>query len=462
VSEYAVVDWAVLGVAKVVARLSRLTRRGDGTALPGLLVERIQPGLGQRLARQLPRGVVVVTGTNGKTTTTKLVAGILEAAGERVLTNRTGSNLWRGVVSALINSASLTGRITATIALFEVDEAALRRVATELQPKHIVVLNLFRDQLDRYGELDVTARYIGQGIASTQASVYLNADDPLVASLGRYANPQSTVSYFGMDAAPTAAGTPPHAASDSERCPRCGTRLGFSHTFYSHIGHYRCEGCGYERPEPRVKVSAVQASGPEGTRCTVEVDGASYPLALPLPGTYNLSNALAALALSSGLGVDVSRSVSTLSSATAAFGRAELVEVHGRMLHLLLVKNPVGFAAVLETFLLPSRHSQVLILINDNIADGRDVSWLWDVPVEAFADTDAQVMVSGTRGTDMALRLKYAGIPARHVDRVAPALRAFLSRIEEGGTGFVLPTYTAMLEVRSVLGRWANVMDVAA
>jgi UDP-N-acetylmuramyl tripeptide synthase len=452
----------VLGAAKLVAGLSRLTRRGNGAALPGLLVERLDPGLGHRLAARLPRGVVVVTGTNGKTTTTKLIAGILESAGERVLTNRTGSNLWRGVLSTLIRDASPTGRMTATIGLFEVDEAALRQVATELQPKHIVVLNLFRDQLDRYGELDVTAGYIGHGIAATRASLYLNADDPLVAALSRYADRRDTVTYFGLDAAPTAPGSRPAAAADSERCPTCGARLDFSRTFYSHIGHYRCAECGYQRPEPSVSATAVQAWGPERTRCTVQVHGTSHPLTLPLPGTYNLSNALAALALSSGLGVEVARSVSALSGATVAFGRAERVQVRGRTLYVLLVKNPVGFAEVVETFLLPTRHSPVLIVINDNAADGRDVSWLWDAPVEPFADIGAQVMVSGTRGAEMALRLKYAGIAAQQVDGVAPALRAFVSGIDNGGTGFVLPTYTAMLQVRSVLGRWARVTDMAA
>jgi UDP-N-acetylmuramyl tripeptide synthase len=207
----------VLAITKTAAKLSRLFGRGGGQALPGLLAERLDPLLAQKLAAGLPQGVILVTGTNGKTTTTKLIAEMLEAQGERVLVNATGSNLKRGVTSALIAAADLTGKIDATVGLFEVDEASLRRVAPLLQPQHIVVLNLFRDQLDRYGELDTTAALIGQGIAATQAQVYLNADDPLVASLAKYAAAPELVRYFGVEGLPSTAATAHQTATDSDR-----------------------------------------------------------------------------------------------------------------------------------------------------------------------------------------------------------------------------------------------------
>lgn len=451
-----------LAITKAAARTSKMLGRGGGQALPGLLAERLDPELVGKLARRLPHGVILVTGTNGKTTTTKLIAAMLEAQGERVLTNRTGSNLKRGIASALIHAADLHGRLKETVGLFEVDEANLRLVAPLLKPRHIVVLNLFRDQLDRYGELDTTAALIGEGIAGTGAQVYLNADDPLVASLAKYAARPELVRYFGIEGLPAHAATAHQTATDSDRCPLCHERLVFSRVFYGHIGHYRCPQGHFNRPQPRVAVTSVEQTGLDGTEFTVAVAGKRSALRFPMPGTYNLYNALAALTLADGLGLGVGQVAKTLAETTAAFGRVEKVQVGSRQLVLLLIKNPVGFTQVLETFLIGRTSLPVMMVINDLAADGRDVSWLWDVPLEAMADQQPRLVTAGIRGADMALRLRYAGMSPELADGLEAGVKRLLEMTPEGGTAYVLPSYTAMLEVRRVLSKITRIAEAGA
>ncbi|MDB5179005.1 MAG: UDP-N-acetylmuramyl tripeptide synthase [Patescibacteria group bacterium] len=450
-----------LAITKTAARLSRVLGRGGGQALPGLMAERLDPHLARKLAAGLPHGVIVVTGTNGKTTTTKLIAAALEAGGERVLTNSTGSNLKRGVTSALIAAADGRGRLgDYTIGLFEVDEASLRQVAPELLPEHIVVLNLFRDQLDRYGELDTTAALIGQGIAATKARLYLNADDPLVASLAKYAAAPELVNYFGVEGLPVAGKTAHQTATDSDRCPVCRTRLVFSRVFYGHIGHYRCPKGHFARPQPSVAITSVEEAGLGGARFTVAVSGKRSEVKFPLPGTYNLYNALAAMSLAHGLGLEQAKVARTLERTEAAFGRVEQVEIEGRTLCLLLIKNPAGFAQVLDTFLIGRKDLKVLFAINDLDADGRDVSWLWDVPLEALETSGPTVLATGVRATDMAVRLHYAGMEARVVEEFEAALAELLQATPQGETAYILPTYTAMLAIRKLLARKAKMQEV--
>lgn len=445
-------------ITKAAAALSRWTGRGGGQALPGLVAERLDPDLAGKLGRRLPHGVILVTGTNGKTTTTKLLAAALEAAGERVLTNSTGSNLKRGVASALIAAADLRGRMDATIGLFEVDEASLRHVAPELQPKAVVVLNLFRDQLDRYGELDTTAAMIGQGIAATKARLFLNADDPLVASLSKYAHKPGDVTYFGVDGVlPGAKAT--QTATDSDRCPVCRERLKFSRVYYGHVGHYSCPRGHFERPKPDVAVVKVEQADLSGSRFELARGKRHVAIEFPLAGVYNLYNALAAAAVAGALGVEEETLAQVLGSAEAAFGRVERVELEGRAIYLLLIKNPAGFTQVLDTFLRRDGLNLVLA-INDNDADGRDVSWLWDVPLEVLAPHQPQVVTAGIRGADMALRLHYAGISSQPSESIEEALEQLIEIIPKGGTGYILPTYTAMLQIRKVIEKKVPLMEV--
>jgi UDP-N-acetylmuramyl tripeptide synthase len=451
-----------IAAAKLASAATRSFGRGSGAALPGLIAEKWNPEVGAHLAAQLPHGVILVTGTNGKTTTTKLLADALEKSGERVLNNRTGSNLRRGVLSALIQNSSLRGKTRATIGLFEVDEASLRRVVPLVNPKLIVVLNLFRDQLDRYGELDTTAALIGEGIAGApKAKVVLNADDPLVASLAKYANVRANVSYFGIEGLPSSMVSAGTQAIDSDRCPICGRPLEFSRAYYAHIGHYRCTTGDFDRPQPEVALTNVKANSTAGSRFEVSLGGKRHEVNLPLPGVYNLYNALGALAAARVVGVEADTALQAIEGAEAAFGRVETLDWRGRKLSLLLIKNPTGCAQILETFLAKEKNKPVLIAINDNYADGRDVSWLWDVPFELLAGQGHHILTSGVRADDMALRLKYAQIQAEVEPDLAVALEKLAESSKEGDQVYVLPTYTAMLALRKLLQKEGAAKEVA-
>lgn len=450
-------------IARLAAWLSRVLRRGGGQALPGLIALKLDHGVINKFAARLSDGVIVVTGTNGKTTTTKMIAEALTTERRAVLTNSTGSNLRQGVASAFIQASNWRGQLPATQAVFEIDEASLRQLAPELQPDLIVVLNLFRDQLDRYGELDTLARVIGEGIASTHARLVLNADDPLVASLVRYVAGSTSeaaqrVHYFGMEVDGDL-GKTLVTATDSDRCPMCHQRLEFSRVYYGHIGHYRCPTGDFVRPKPTVSVGDVDFTK-SGTSYDVLLDKQHIKGKIQLPGAYNLYNALAALSVLSICGLKPERSVAALAHTEAAFGRVERVEVEGRSVCLLLIKNPAGFAQVLSTFLTGEQHPTVLFVINDLDADGRDISWLWDVPLEEFGQYEPACFVAGIRAADMQLRLKYAGMTAEASGSVAQSLSRALNATMKGETLYILPTYTAMLEVRQVLGSSVGTGDI--
>lgn len=452
---------AVLAITKLAAAMCRLLGSG-GQSLPGTIADRLDPQLLGRLSAKLPNGIILVTGTNGKTSTTKLIAAALRSNGEQVLTNSTGANLRSGVTSALIGAADLDGRIGATIGLFEVDEACLRLVAPEVRPRQIVVLNLFRDQLDRYGEVDTTAALLVEGIAATDARVCLNADDALVASLADSAADPGMATYFGIERLPSRPETAPKAVTDSDRCPKCGTRLRFSRTFYSHLGHYACPRGDFSRPTPGVAVTSVEHTDPEGTDFTVTADGVPVKMRSGLSGTYNLYNAVAAVSVTTGLGLDPVVTGRALETTEAAFGRVEKVDIQGRTLWLLLIKNPTGFTQVLDTFLIGRRRPRVMMAVNDLAADGRDVSWLWDVPLEALASTRPEVVTAGSRAQDMALRMHYAGTEVSVAASFDDGIASLLTGLPPGGDAYILPTYTAMLQIRKVLGRLAPLQDAHA
>lgn len=446
---------------KLVGLLSRRLGTGGGTTLPGEIATRVDPGLLAKLARRLSRGSILVTGTNGKTTTSRLISSILATAGWRPVHNRAGANLLSGVTSALVNQCSLQGDLPANVGLFEVDEAAMPEVAAGLTPRVIVVTNLFRDQLDRYGEVDYLAGLWRKAIASLPATsvVVLNADDPLVASLGESA--LARVLYYGIDDERLGAGQLEHAA-DSKACVACGTPYDYSVAYYGHIGKYRCPRCGKARPEPDVSTHKVSVDGVAGASLSVATPEGELRLRLRLPGVYNVYNALAAVTTSLALGVKPDSVQDGVEAFVAAFGRIERVRVGDKTAFLALVKNPVGFNQVIRTiFVGPTACSgeapNALILINDHFADGTDISWLWDVDFELLPERVGFIVVGGTRGEDMLVRLKYAGVDTGRLTLVKEpeaALRLGLERTAPGGTLYVLPTYTAMLEVRGILSDW--------
>jgi UDP-N-acetylmuramyl tripeptide synthase len=444
-------------VGKILLKLTHF-RGSGGSALPGLVAERLDPAIGTKLAMRLKRGSIVITGTNGKTTTSRMLSQILTDDGASLVSNRAGSNLSRGVVSALLEYTNLGGHFAQNEALLEVDEAAMPAVCKMLQPRVIVVLNLFRDQLDRYGELDTTARLIGKGISSTNAKVFLNADDPLVASLGSYA--QGRTEFFGMNDLPVKK-LETDITADSLNCPVCGRELKYSKSFFGHIGHYACPQGHFDRPQPSTQGRAISLNE-DGSEFELQIDDEKIRTSLRLGGAYNVYNAVAAAAIASEHGIALAAISQSLEKVKPAFGRSEVVSVGGKKLRLLLIKNPTGFNQIIHSYLLSKKHQNVLFCINDNFADGRDVSWLWDVAMEEFKPQEHNVSTSGLRASDMALRLKYAGIEkvVYNAD-LKKALNQFIEQLPFNDTGLVISTYTATREVRQLLGSKGRVLGEA-
>jgi UDP-N-acetylmuramyl tripeptide synthase len=444
-----------------VGALSRRLRRGGGTSLPGLVAQRIYPDVTAHLAAQLRHGAVVITGTNGKTTTSGMTAGALRAAGLRVWRNREGANLLRGIAAALIIRAQPSGRLRwegNAAAVFEVDEAAFPAVVAVVRPRVVAVTNLFRDQLDRYGEVDTVAERWHttlRGLPATTTLV-LNADDPAVAALAE--GFAGRVLFFRVENTAQDGTDGTDGAGevvDTRTCPRCGGVLAFAPRFYSHIGHWSCPACGETRPTPALAAGDVRLERLEGVRFTlVTPDGDARPVAMSLPGLYNVYNALAAAAIGQAMGAGTDAIVEALSRFSAAFGRAERIAAGDRTVQLLLAKNPTGLNEVLRALAAVPGPLHLLLALNDRAADGEDVSWIWDAEVERAGGIAARVTVGGTRAYDLALRLKYAGIsPARVEPDPAAALEAALVATPPGETLYVVPTYTAMLAVRAELER---------
>ena len=458
-----VLDKARLSAAILAARAaqaaSRTLKRGGGTTYPGVVARRVDPKVLTKLSCRLAHGSAAITGTNGKTTTTRMVSDILRSAGVRVANNSTGANLVTGVTATLVSDSSLFGKPSSEMGLFEVDEASVPKVAAEADLSLLAVLNLFRDQLDRYGELSYTAKVIASAFPDLPAggTVVLNADDPLVASLGRGARRPV---FFGVEDPALDIGTLQHIA-DSKDCPICGTALRYDAVYFGHMGIYRCPTCSFARGEPSYRATHVRMDGPRGTSFLLSTPEGEYEARIGLPGLYNVYNALAAAAVAGEAGVRAEIVVRGLEEFGGVFGRVERVRAGDKEVFLLLIKNPVGFNEILRTFVASpvseagaTNAKHVLIAINDNHADGRDVSWLWDVDFEMLAgERDGTwFSASGIRAEDMAVRLKYAELPVGDV--ISNRKEALLSALEAtppGETLYVLPTYTAMLEIRQTL-----------
>jgi UDP-N-acetylmuramyl tripeptide synthase len=404
-----------------------------------------------RLGAGLDRGVTIVSATNGKTTTAGMIASLLADRGRDPVHNRAGSNMTWGVATALLEQDGEEG-------LFEVDEAWLPQVAEALDPSLVVLGNLFRDQLDRYGEIEVLASSWAELVAarSGRTDFVLNADDPLIADLGRDAEERRRegVVYFGIDDPSQALPEMQHA-SDAKHCRRCGHPYAYERAFVGHLGHYSCPNCGARRPEPDVAATAIELRGMSGSAFTVRAGGRSFEVELPLPGLYNVYNALAAFAAGLELGLDGEGAAASLSSVRAAFGRVETLDVGGKPLSILLIKNPAGANEVLRTLRLEATDERPLdlwVALNDRIADGRDVSWVWDADFELLAGAVRRVTCAGTRAPELALRLKYAGWPVERI-AVEPGIEASLDAALAVAPErlFALPTYTALIELRKLL-----------
>jgi UDP-N-acetylmuramyl tripeptide synthase len=441
---------AKVALARAVGAASRASGRGGGTTLPGRVLLRLAPDAIGRLGARLAGGSTLVSATNGKTTTAGMIAAVLSAENRPPVHNRAGSNMTWGVATALLEQRGREG-------LFEVDEAWLPRVADQLEPRLIVLGNLFRDQLDRYGEMEALADEWARTVAARAGATAfaLNADDPLIADLGRDAEERRRegILYFGIEDRSQALPELQHAF-DAKHCRRCGHPYAYERAFVGHLGHYSCPSCGAARPAPDVAATAIELRGMSGSRATVRTPDGEIELELPLPGLYNVYNALAATAACLRLGVAPERITAALGAMRAAFGRVETIAVGERELSILLVKNPAGANEVLRTLALEAVREPVdlWIALNDRIADGRDVSWIWDADFELLGTRVRRVVCAGTRAPEMALRLKYAGWPPEALEVVPEIERSLDAALADGdGRLFALPTYTALLELRKLL-----------
>ncbi len=470
-----------IALARAVGAISRL-RGGGASSAPGKVLMRLDPKAIGELGARLPQGSVLVSATNGKTTTTAFLAAIFERAGVSLVSNQTGANMAGGIASSLLAAARPRGGIAGELGLFEVDELWLDSLAAQLHPRAILLGNLFRDQLDRYGELETIADRWSEAVnrmpthPARESVLVLNADDPAVADLGRQRD--APVLYFGVEDDSLALPGMAHAA-DAKHCRNCGAPYIFDAVYLGHLGHYHCPSCGQARPAPTVTATHVTLEGVHAARFTLQTPAGEADVALSLPGLYNVYNALAAAALATALEVGLPEIVAGLQGTKAAFGRAEtvLLELDSeptqstsdamipppagggrqRELQILLVKNPAGANEVLRTLALEPGEHDLLGILNDKIADGRDVSWIWDADFELLAGRVRRVTCAGTRAPELAVRLKYAGIdPARIA--VQPDLPRALDEAADDLPGaddraplYALPTYTAMLALRELL-----------
>jgi UDP-N-acetylmuramyl tripeptide synthase len=430
--------------ARLVGRLSRAAGRGGGTTLPGKLVWKLDPAAVDALAARLHQGVVLVSGTNGKTTTTAMASSIL-APTRTLAWNNSGANLASGITSTLLTADG------ADLGLLEVDEFALPEMMRRTHPRVVCLGNLFRDQLDRYGELEHIAERWRDAVAglAPEATLVANADDPLVAAL---AEGRRSTLLFGVDDPRRARNGLQHA-SDSKYCIRCGHPYRYDAAYVGHLGAYRCEACGHARPPLDVAAREIEPDGLDGVSFELHAPDGSLRVRLALPGLYNVYNALAAASLALSLGVALDDVVAGLERFRAAFGRFERFSVGDRGFLLLLVKNPAGANEALRTIEEGGVPPVLVVALNDRIADGRDVSWIWDVDFEPVLERAERIVVSGERAAELALRFTYGGFPRERLELV-PDLQEALDRGLEltptGGELAVLPTYTAMLELRAI------------
>jgi UDP-N-acetylmuramyl tripeptide synthase len=432
---------AEIAAARAVAALSRRVGAGAGMTVPGKLLSKLDPGAIDKLAARLPAGSAVVSATNGKTTTSAMAAEIL-APRFRLAHNRSGANLVSGIASTLLSAGD------AELGLLEVDEAALPEVLRRVRPRAVLFGNLFRDQLDRYGELELIAERWREAVAKLPGSTTIvqNADDPQVGHLAEGV-------FYGLDDPSVARPALQHAA-DSKYCVRCGTPYDYAAAYVGHLGDYRCPNCGHARPQLEISARAIELEGLERAAFDLVTPEGTRRVELALPGLYNVYNALGAAALARALGATLDEIVEGLGRFSAAFGRFERIPVDGKKLLLLLIKNPAGANEAVRTLVEGRAPRVAVVALNDGIADGRDVSWIWDVDFEPLLAGIDTIVASGGRAAELALRFKYGGLDESAIE-VEPDLTRALDRglelTPDGGELVVLPTYTAMLALQRLV-----------
>ena len=433
---------------RAVRLVARVLHRG-GTAKPGEIALRICPELLSVLSRNVK--TVVITGTNGKTTTARMIEQAFSDAGYDYIANRSGANLISGITTEFALKSSLFGRCKCKYAVIECDEAACRRTLAQLKPQAVLVTNLFRDQLDRFGDVTVTLENIREGLEKVpETTVCINADCPLCSTLAALPNPRI---FYGLGPCGFSA---EGDGGDVKRCPVCGGELEYSYRSFGHLGGWKCSRCGSERSETDVAVSEILSLSADSSSVKMCIGGTESTVRINLPAVYNIYNAAGAAAALHVMGFEAGKTVSALECFSCGFGRMESLPLGEKGARMMLVKNPTGCEQVLDFLATVNEPFELCIALNDRAGDGTDISWIWETGFEklaALGDKLGCVRVSGIRRADMALRLKYAGIDERKI-RSCPDYAALAAEMAKADKPtFIIPTYSAMLELRSHIVR---------
>ena len=421
----------LISVGKYISQISKRLNRGNGSTWPGHIALKGNKNFIKDLLTNSKIKIIMVAGTNGKTTTSGLIKKGLETSGKSVIQNASGANLLNGIASMLLLNTDAQGKLTQDYAIFEVDENALPLVLRQVSPDYLVLLNLFRDQLDRYGEINTIAEKWKDAVMklSEKTKLIINADDPQITFIGLHSNRKTY--YFGLQE-DQAKYIQDHAA-DSVSCPKCGNKLTFTKITFSHLGDWKCTSCGLHQPMPAIT---------------------SFPF-YPLSGTYNKYNTIAAALVLKENGLDEKKIVVAFKNFSPAFGRQEIIEYRGKQVQLFLSKNPTSFNQSFVT-IQESQASTLLLVLNDRIPDGRDISWIWDVDLPSI-DKLKHILIAGDRVYEMALRLKYELGEVVYNDKVQ-TFEKLEDAIEKGITVlasneklYILPNYSAMLDTRKIV-----------
>lgn len=436
---------------KTIAALIKLTTKSGSTAAPGLYALKVDPNLIKKLTKQIKYGSILISGTNGKTTTSRLLSEILSTK-FKIIHNRQGSNLLRGIASTLVKRSAISGKLREDLAIWEVDEATLPVALLHTNPKSVVLLNLFRDQLDRYGEVDSIREKWKNSLTISQSkpTLILNADDPGIAIIGE----ESTLNkiYFGIDDV-SVSQKDSIDVTDISHCLKCQARLEYKEIYLSHLGNFHCPNCHFRRPAINLSASNIKLMN--NFSSNFKIKSVKLKINLPIPGVYNIYNALAAIAASSAYSIKSETIKNKLEKFLAAFGRFQQTTIRGKTVTLFLIKNPTGANEVLKV-LSQQNKGNYLIILNDNFADGTDVSWVWDTNWEYLKNKYEYLLIAGARAWDMALRLKYAGfkVSNNNVNKnIIYSINNFINFKSNNYPHYILATYTAMLQIQKYISK---------
>jgi UDP-N-acetylmuramyl tripeptide synthase len=452
-----------LGITKILIKFLRLLTLG-GTTLPGRVAKFMIPDILKILPKKLDK-IIIVTGTNGKTTTCRIIGKLLSESGINYFTNKSGANLQSGILTTLIENTTFNGNFAIPTALFEVDEAAFSKITNYMDPDFVVITNFFRDQLDRYGELYTTVQNVEKGIKNTtNTTLIVNGDDSLCSSIVK--NTQKDAYYFGFSKE-ISQKFDDTTGMDALFCIYCKYKYEYTFRTFGHLGDFICPSCGFGRQNPDVFLSRITSLTTSKSEISIKFSETNneFDCQINLPGLYNIYNSLAAATLGHAMEIPAEKIKSALENFECGFGRMETIESDGKYIKVILVKNPTGFNQVINYLLTEEKNTNIAFLINDNAADGTDISWLWDVDFEkfeVFQDKISSFFTSGKRCNDMALRLKYAGVYKNKIEvcqSFDKLLELGLSKTAKGQNFYILPTYTALLDIRNKLRKKFNLKE---